>query len=169
MKNIDLTGQRFGRLVVVKRADDYVLPNGKLLDWWLCQCDCGNEKIVTGNSLRCSYTRSCGCLRKEATGSRNRANILERYNGTSISMIRKETPTKASTTGVRGVYWAKDKGCYIARIMIKGKEIRLGQFKTLQEAAKARKRAEEEYYKPVIDEYEALTSKDISAEGDNTI
>ena len=53
---IDLTGQRFGRLVVVRRYDK---------TRWLCQCDCGNEKIVIGHNLRRGHTKSCGCYREE--------------------------------------------------------------------------------------------------------
>lgn len=52
----DLTGQRFGKLVVVKRANNI---NGKVA--WLCQCDCGQRKVVTANNLRAGYTKSCGC------------------------------------------------------------------------------------------------------------
>ena len=42
----DLTGQRFGRLVVIKQVDDYVNPSGTHYAQWLCKCDCGNEAIV---------------------------------------------------------------------------------------------------------------------------
>lgn len=55
-KLIDLTGQEFGRLTVVK----YV-GNGR----WLCRCDCGSIKIILGRSLRGGQTKSCGCLQKE--------------------------------------------------------------------------------------------------------
>lgn len=62
-KLIDLTGKRFGRLTVLKRATDkqYKRPH------WLCQCDCGNQKIIHGDSLRGGLTQSCGCLQKERT------------------------------------------------------------------------------------------------------
>lgn len=54
---INLIGQRFGKLVVIERA-----PNDKHKKaQWLCQCDCGNQKIVAGASLRKGYTKSCGC------------------------------------------------------------------------------------------------------------
>lgn len=54
----DLTGFRFGRLVVLRRAPD------RRRGWprWLCLCDCGNEKEVDSNNLRNNNTRSCGCL-----------------------------------------------------------------------------------------------------------
>jgi len=53
----DLTGQRFGKLTVIKRVENI---NGK--PHWLCKCDCGNEKVVQGSALSGGYTKSCGCL-----------------------------------------------------------------------------------------------------------
>lgn len=55
----DITGQRFGRLVVVSRA-----PNVGEVVRWLCRCDCGNERIVRRNALG-RRTKSCGCLNAE--------------------------------------------------------------------------------------------------------
>lgn len=60
---IDLTGQRFGMLTVIKRAEDHVQPNGDHVIRWLCKCDCGNECIVRGSHLRTNNTNSCGCLK----------------------------------------------------------------------------------------------------------
>lgn len=60
-----MTGQRFGRLTVVRRADDYVSPKGYKASRWLCKCDCNNEIIVLGNNLTKQATTSCGCLRKD--------------------------------------------------------------------------------------------------------
>lgn len=57
----DLTGQRFGRLVVLSRAES---RNKKYGAYWLCQCDCGNTTIVRANCLK-NNTYSCGCLKKE--------------------------------------------------------------------------------------------------------
>lgn len=57
---MDLTGQKFGRLTVIKE----VKTNSKLR-YWLCKCNCGNEKIVRQSSLRDGTTKSCGCLTKE--------------------------------------------------------------------------------------------------------
>ena len=57
---IDLTGERFGRLVVLKKAS-----NLESRVRWLCRCDCGKEKIVRGDGLRGGDTKSCGCLQKE--------------------------------------------------------------------------------------------------------
>lgn len=64
---IDLTGKRFGRLVVIRRN----YPNGKRKEpKWLCKCDCDKEKIIYGVSLRVGHTQSCGCFNKECTKNR---------------------------------------------------------------------------------------------------
>ena len=62
---IDLTGQRFGRLVVIERAKNYISASGENRAQWLCQCDCGNLLIVIGKNLRRGNTQSCGCLQRE--------------------------------------------------------------------------------------------------------
>ena len=70
-KTIDLTGQRFGKLVVIRRAADHVYPNGSSQAMWECQCDCGNKKIVYGRFLRNGSALSCGCEgQKDYTGQR---------------------------------------------------------------------------------------------------
>lgn len=60
MNNYDLTGQKFGRLVVIRKA----LTKNKRA-YWYCICDCGKEPIVMGKSLRRGDTKSCGCLKME--------------------------------------------------------------------------------------------------------
>lgn len=58
---IDLTGQKFGRLTVIKRVENAKANQAQ----WLCECECGNECIANGCDLRKEHTKSCGCLRKE--------------------------------------------------------------------------------------------------------
>ena len=58
---IDITGHRFGRLIVIQSANIDARRN-KL---WLCRCDCGNEKIIGGTNLQWGRIESCGCLRIE--------------------------------------------------------------------------------------------------------
>lgn len=57
----DLTGKRFGKLLVLERAEDWVGANGHRHIQWLCQCDCGNQVVIKGSSLRAGYNKSCGC------------------------------------------------------------------------------------------------------------
>jgi hypothetical protein len=66
---IDLTGQRFGRLLVLERA----LPSpSQTQAYWRCRCDCGNSTTTDGWSLRRGLTRSCGCLAREKASERAR-------------------------------------------------------------------------------------------------
>lgn len=48
----DLTGQRFGKLTVVKRVENKIVSNSNQYAQWLCKCDCGNEIVATGVYLR---------------------------------------------------------------------------------------------------------------------
>ena len=58
-------GDRFGRLTIISRADDYIKPSGDHRPCWNCKCDCGNITIVRGDDLISHHIQSCGCLRKE--------------------------------------------------------------------------------------------------------
>lgn len=57
-KILDLTGQRFGKLVVIKRVQNHGSKT-----YWLCKCDCGNEKEIQTSNLTLGRTTSCGCGR----------------------------------------------------------------------------------------------------------
>ena len=64
--SLDLTGQQFGRLTVVKRVENHIYPSGKQKSKWLCKCDCGNEIVVIGSNLtKENGTKSCGCYARE--------------------------------------------------------------------------------------------------------
>lgn len=57
----DETGKRYGRLTVVGKHHQ----DARKEWYWLCECDCGNKAIVSGNKLRTGNTKSCGCLQEE--------------------------------------------------------------------------------------------------------
>lgn len=74
-KTIDMIGRRFGKLIVLSQESKD--SDGS---WnYLCQCDCGNQKIVNGVSLRNGATCSCGCL-NSSIGETNINNILVQNN-----------------------------------------------------------------------------------------
>lgn len=75
---LDLTGLRFGRLVVVVRAPTRRGTNA----FWHCVCDCGRTKDVLGISLRNGDTQSCGCLQRELMAAR-RTTHGQSKNGTT--------------------------------------------------------------------------------------
>lgn len=55
---LDLTGKRFGRLVVIKQGG----RTNQNAIMWICECDCGNIKEVSIGHLTFGDTKSCGCL-----------------------------------------------------------------------------------------------------------
>ena len=59
-KLIDLTGKRFGRLLVVSKAES---KNKRTM--WNCICDCGSRVVVGGKDMRQVKTKSCGCYHKD--------------------------------------------------------------------------------------------------------
>lgn len=87
-KFIDLTGMRFGRLVVLKR--DYSTKKGVK---WICQCDCGNITTVATTPLKNGHTQSCGCLQKEKAGSRFYKDLTGLTFG-RLKVLRKAPSTK---------------------------------------------------------------------------
>ncbi len=85
-KRINLIGQRFGKLVVVRKAAPYKCPKtGKnIRRKWRCQCDCGKKTSVVTSKLRNGHTRSCGCLYTETrnrlpSGTNARNIVYARY------------------------------------------------------------------------------------------
>ena len=64
----DLTGKRFGRLVVKKLSHKEKHPDRSYI-YWECKCDCGNRTVVRAGNLRYGSTKSCGCLKKECEAS----------------------------------------------------------------------------------------------------
>lgn len=86
----DLTGQKFGRLTVIKRA-----PNKNGRTAWYCQCECGNEKIVISKSLKDGNTKSCGCYHKEIVHKQFCKDITNQRFGNLIAL----EPTKERKHG----------------------------------------------------------------------
>jgi len=78
MKLLSLVGKKFGRLLVIDRAEN--TPQGQAR--WLCLCDCGNKHIAKSIVLRRGISKSCGCLNLESLSKRQRIHG-HTINGTS--------------------------------------------------------------------------------------
>jgi len=63
---IDLTGQRFGRLLVVDNAPKIIRKSGTVIRW-NCKCECGRTTIATTQDLKRGHTQSCGCYQRQKT------------------------------------------------------------------------------------------------------
>lgn len=81
---VDLTGKKFGRLTVLKRVENKKINSRNQKSQWLCQCDCGNKTVVMGTNLRNDYTKSCGCLQREAT---SKANSTHQGTGSKVHNV----------------------------------------------------------------------------------
>lgn len=89
----NLTGRRFGKLVVLKRAE-----NRRGRTAWECQCDCGNKHIATAKELKDGKCKSCGCLRYEKYRS------MKDIRGKKVGKLTVLFPTeKRDAKG--SVYW----------------------------------------------------------------
>ena len=71
----DLLNQRFDKLFVVRKAATNEIKNKtQKRVYWVCKCDCGNEKVVSSSDLICHRIRSCGCLKFDAAQKRRKEN-----------------------------------------------------------------------------------------------
>ena len=94
-KVIDLTGQQFGKLIVIKRAENDKFGKAQ----WLCKCECGNEKVINGASLRKGLTTSCGCNKLEKLKKYNEEHTINEIGnkyGKLLVISRNIDPEKAS-------------------------------------------------------------------------
>lgn len=128
----DLTGKRFGRLTAIKDTGQRT-KGGKVI--WKCACDCGNYKDVISVSLYSGITQSCGCLARE------KARLLR---------LTSEVDSN-SKSGIKGLCWEEKSQKWVAYIYVNNKRKQLGRFIEKEDAIKARKIAEEKYYKPFLD------------------
>lgn len=63
----EMAGKKFGRWLVAGPYERRVQPNGKGQLYWLCKCDCGSDRYVSGSHLRRGLSKSCGCLSADTT------------------------------------------------------------------------------------------------------
>lgn len=141
-------GERFGKLEIIGFAPLESVRASGAKSGYLCRCDCGREVVMSSQNL--ASARSCGCevaLRAAERIKPDGQNVLGRENGSMRSKTKPGMPpTKASKTGVRGVYWSSREECYIAQIGYKRRTIKIGRFKSLDAARRAREAAEEEIW-----------------------
>lgn len=64
-KTEDLTGKRYGKIIVLKRIENRRSPNGKAIVMWECKCDCGKILSAPSSGLKNFDYQSCGCSRIE--------------------------------------------------------------------------------------------------------
>lgn len=143
----DITGRKIGLLTALYPVRERKKRSSVV---WHCRCDCGNEIDVTYNALIYCDMKSCGCAKK-ANGQKL-SRFLTHVDGTSLEMIKSKKVPADNTTGYRGVYLIKGK--YVAKIVFQKKAYYLGTYDSKEQAAEARKEAEEMLYDRVSDFYD---------------
>lgn len=135
-KRLDLTGKRFGKLTVIAYAG---VDEEQKCSMWKCRCDCGKITTVRGGSLTYGTTKSCGCEFSKFTPNA----ITDQVDGTRINSLL-YTKQSNNTSGHVGVSFNKRRQKWEAYIQFKGYLYHLGLYEDIQDAIKARERAEKE-------------------------
>lgn len=153
----DIKGQKFHRLTAIKPTKN---RNSNQSVMWECLCDCGNTTLVPMSSLQNGNTKSCGCFHKETVKdnvekahSYIKDNLLQ--EGTYLSALKMKISAN-NTSGVKGVLFYKPSKKWLAYITFKGVYHHLGYFLKKEDAIKARKKAEEELFEPILEKYGEL-------------
>lgn len=142
-RKLDLAGQRFGKLTVLRPAE-----NAGRYTAWLCRCECGREAVVLTRRLRGGCTKSCGCLKPDNLPHPTYV------NGTCPEMLAAaKIARKNNTSGVPGVGWVQSKRAWRAEICFRGERHYLGSYREFEDAVAARKRGEKEYHDRFLKEY----------------
>ena len=157
----DLTGQRFGMLVVQK----LVVPKPYMKKSWLCLCDCGNTCTRLEATLKAAKrdgrTSSCGCLIKQnltaGDSERCRKAGLHRKDSfvkdCNVQMTFRDGTISTNTSGVQGVSWSKTANKWHVYIGYQNYRANLGYYEDLEDAKKIRQLAEEALKQDTFEEF----------------
>ena len=126
---IDLTGLRFGKLLVLYRDIEYEQTHLCKGAHWRCLCDCGKEITVYGAKLRKGNTRSCGCLRTETLRERYFEDLTDKKFTRLYVENLNENFLEEHPKAPKGTYWNCLCDCG-NRCVINGKYLKNGDTKS---------------------------------------
>lgn len=107
-KVTDLTGQRFGKLIVVQKGTTHTTPSGQEKIRWLCLCLCGKQKEIKGENLKRGRSNTCGLCPKIKQPQKEPTAVFNRYkrsvqNQNIIFELSKEE--FKSLTSLQNCFW----------------------------------------------------------------
>lgn len=150
----DLTGYRIHKLTVIKPTSKRTKSRTVI---WECRCDCGNTTYLSSRHIMDGRHYSCGCYQKElakAQGIALREKLKETHiDGTNVKLLKSKVSAN-NTSGIKGVCYKKSENKWVARITFKGKNYHLGYYDKIEDAARARKIAEEKLFGEFLKWYE---------------
>ena len=149
-KFIDLTGWRFGRLVVTNKAG---VKKNRI--YWQCDCDCGNTKIIAGRDLRERDVISCGCYKKELNSSRCLIDLTGRRFGRLV-VIEQEKTASYSLLKRKRIRWSCQCDCNNIAV-VEGSNLKNGTTKSCgclhKEMARRNKKSGEAAFNTIYNSY----------------
>ena len=153
----DYTGERRGRLTAIR-------PTGEirhLSPVYVWRCDCGNEVERSVIQVAKIHENMCDeCLRQMKRESFDVVKdalekvSIDRVAVKTIRDIVAGVPTKANTSGVRGVYWSGKDRKWVARGKKDGKVVHLGLYDDIEDAKRAREIFVEQRYVGDLEKYD---------------
>lgn len=99
----DLSGQKYGKLTVLYRAEDYIQPSGQHKRMWHCKCECGVECNVRASDLKSGNTQSCGCFQQYARGKSQLEDLSGHRFGNLTVLYR--APNHITPSGQKQRVW----------------------------------------------------------------
>ena len=112
-KTIDITGQRFGKLVALSFLGfKQVYTDRRRAAMWLCKCDCGKEVEVTYANLHSGHTKSCGCYQVDVQRERMTKHGMSR---TRLNKIYRNMKTRCNNPNATGHEYYHDKGITVCQ------------------------------------------------------
>ena len=105
-KKIDLTNKQFGYWTVIREATKEE-KNNRPGAFWLCKCQCGTEKIVSGQILRNNESKSCGCktIQYISEKNKNKAEDLTGQHFGKLTVIKRDFEKEKNTPKRGSTYW----------------------------------------------------------------
>lgn len=97
----DLTGQRFGRLTVLRQGVTKRSPKGVPSVTWECLCDCGVLVTIRAGDLLAGRSQSCGCLHREIVTTHGDAHDNSQ---TRLYKIWADMKSRCNNPNVRGYH-----------------------------------------------------------------
>lgn len=90
---VNLTGMKFGAWTVLRWSHQHTMPCGQRPDYWLCRCDCGQERAVRGGALVGGINTRCrSCAIKKVSSllrNKSRRHVGKKRFAVTITSLRK--------------------------------------------------------------------------------
>lgn len=98
--------EKYGKLTILEIHHQKKYPNGTIIDFVKCKCDCGNIKIINFNNIKRGLVKSCGCISKTANGMSN-TRIYQIYRHI-LNRCYREKDISYKNYGGRGITVCQD-------------------------------------------------------------